>query len=375
MSKRLLKTFEEDNNLNNVLVPLSIDVDEVIYLYHHDVSQRKINNCSKVLNKYKKLKVLYKKVKEEEVEKYITEDTVVDISASKYLSIVLYEEALKNDLKVIYYDEEERVVKEYNNHKVYSDKMFSLKIEDIVTLGGGRIISMMHKPVQDRRTIDMIYKAVDQAGSQYNLFTAYVSRVNSFLADYENDRNSYHLSDNVVRKVVTDEQYIRYKDLNLFEINGNDLKFVNGDIRRIFMVTGAFLENYIYHKLSESNYFDDVMMSSTIEFNDEKWKYPVSCEIDCLVLKDNNLLFVSIKSNKVEKDDLNEIKVHNVVFGNRQSSPVICINSDLSNKKPSIYAKAEELGVYVIDSSSFQRGEMVDKFISIMEGTYEYEKI
>lgn len=375
MSKRLLKTFEEDNNLNNVLVPLSIDVDEVIYLYHHDVSQRKINNCSKVLNKYKKLKVLYKKVKEEEVEKYITEDTVVDISASKYLSIVLYEEALKNDLKVIYYDEEERVVKEYNNHKVYGDKMFSLKIEDIVTLGGGRIISMMHKPVQDRRTIDMIYKAVDQAGSQYNLFTAYVSRVNSFLADYENDRNSYHLSDNVVRKIVTDEQYIRYKDLNLFEINGNDLKFVNGDIRRIFMVTGAFLENYIYHKLSESNYFDDVMMSSTIEFNDEKWKYPVSCEIDCLVLKDNNLLFVSIKSNKVEKDDLNEIKVHNVVFGNRQSSPVICINSDLSNKKPSIYAKAEELGVYVIDSSSFQRGEMVDKFISIMEGTYEYEKI
>ena len=375
MSKRLLKTFEEDNNLNNVLVPLSIDVDEVIYLYHHDVSQRKINNCSKVLNKYKKLKVLYKKVKEEEVEKYITEDTVVDISASKYLSIVLYEEALKNDLKVIYYDEEERVAKEYNNHKVYGDKMFSLKIEDIVTLGGGRIISMMHKPVQDRRTIDMIYKAVDQAGSQYNLFTAYVSRVNSFLADYENDRNSYHLSDNVVRKIVTDEQYIRYKDLNLFEINGNDLKFVNGDIRRIFMVTGAFLENYIYHKLSESNYFDDVMMSSTIEFNDEKWKYPVSCEIDCLVLKDNNLLFVSIKSNKVEKDDLNEIKVHNVVFGNRQSSPVICINSDLSNKKPSIYAKAEELGVYVIDSSSFQRGEMVDKFISIMEGTYEYEKI
>ncbi|MBR0462733.1 MAG: hypothetical protein IJJ00_08505 [Erysipelotrichaceae bacterium] len=375
MSKRLLKTFEEDNNLNNVLVPLSIDVDEVIYLYHHDVSQRKINNCSKVLNKYKKLKVLYKKVKEEEVEKYITEDTVVDISASKYLSIVLYEEAIKNDLKVIYYDEEERVVKEYNNHKVYGDKMFSLKIEDIVTLGGGRIISMMHKPVQDRRTIDMIYKAVDQAGSQYNLFTAYVSRVNSFLADYENDRNSYHLSDNVVRKIVTDEQYIRYKDLNLFEINGNDLKFVNGDIRRIFMVTGAFLENYIYHKLSESNYFDDVMMSSTIEFNDEKWKYPVSCEIDCLVLKDNNLLFVSIKSNKVEKDDLNEIKVHNVVFGNRQSSPVICINSDLSNKKPSIYAKAEELGVYVIDSSSFQRGEMVDKFISIMEGTYEYEKI
>ncbi|MBR2577844.1 MAG: DUF1887 family protein, partial [Erysipelotrichaceae bacterium] len=167
----------------------------------------------------------------------------------------------------------------------------------------------------------------------------------------------------------------RYKSLDLFEIEGNELRFYNSDIRRIFMVSGAFLENYIYHKLKESGYFDDVQMSATIEFSDDRWKYPVSCEIDCMVLKNNNLLFVSVKSNKVEKDDLNEIKVHNVVFGNRQSSPVICINSDLSDKKPSIYAKAEELGVYVIDSSTFRDDELVERFISIMEGTYEYEKI
>lgn len=375
MSKRLLKTFEEDNNLNNVLVPLSIDIDEVIYVYHHDVSQRKIRNCSKVLEKYKKIKVLYKKVTEDEVHALISEDTIIDISASKYLSIVLYEEALRNGLKVIYYDEEERVIKEYNDHHVYTDRIFCLKIEDIVTLGGGRIVSEMHRPVESRRSIDLIYRSVDLAQDQYGLFTAYVSRVNSLLSDYQSTRNVYRLNDSTVRKIVGDEQYSRYKELDLFEINGNELRFYNSDIRRIFMVSGAFLENYIYHKLLESGYFDDVMMSCTIEFNDEKWKYPVNCEIDCMVLKNNNLLFVSVKSNKVEKDDLNEIKVHNVVFGNRQSSPVICINSDLSDKKPSIYAKAEELGVYVIDSSSFRNGELVDKFISIMEGTYEYEEI
>ena len=141
------------------------------------------------------------------------------------------------------------------------------------------------------------------------------------------------------------------------------------------MVTGAFLENYIYHKLIDSNLFDDILMSSTIEFNDEQWKYPVTCEIDCLVLKDNNLLFVSIKSNKTEKDDLNEIKVHNVMFGNKQSKPVICMLSDLSLKRPSIYAKAEELNVYVIDSTAFIKDNIPETFLSIIDGTYEYERI
>ena len=61
MTKRLLKTFEEENNLTNVLVPLTLDVDEVFFVYHHNVSSRKLQNCARVINKYKHEKVLYKR--------------------------------------------------------------------------------------------------------------------------------------------------------------------------------------------------------------------------------------------------------------------------------------------------------------------------
>lgn len=375
MTKRLLKTFEEENNLTNVLVPLTLDVDEVFFVYHHNVSSRKLQNCARVINKYKHVKVLYKRVNEEEIKDLIDENTVVDISAAKYLSIVLYEVALLNDLPVIYYDEEERVIKQYFNHQVVAKDIFKLMIEDIVTLGGGKILSYLHKPVTDKSSIDLIYKAIESTKKEYTNFTSYVSRINSYVSDFDYHDNKIFLNENTTRRIVSDEAYKKYGDLNLFTLNGTDLTFYNNDIKKLFTVTGAFLENYIYHKLKDSNLFDDILMSSTIEFNDEQWKYPVTCEIDCLVLKDNNLLFVSIKSNKTEKDDLNEIKVHNVMFGNKQSKPVICTLSDISLKRPSIYAKAEELNVYMIDSTAFLNNNVPETFLSIIDGTYEYERI
>ena len=84
-------------------------------------------------------------------------------------------------------------------------------------------------------------------------------------------------------------------------------------------VAGAFLENYLYLKLDESGLFDDIKMSAVIDFSDDKYAYPVRCEIDCLIIKDNRLLFVSCKSSKADATTLNEIYVHNHRFGNALS--------------------------------------------------------
>ena len=54
-SIRLVKTFEEENNFNNVIVPLTIDIDEVVFVYHHKVEDKLINECKKVIKKYKNI--------------------------------------------------------------------------------------------------------------------------------------------------------------------------------------------------------------------------------------------------------------------------------------------------------------------------------
>ncbi len=368
---KLVKAFNEHNNFNNAIVPLSLDVKEVLFVYHHEIDNKKFNLCEKVIHKYKNIKINYVNV--EKIENYFDDDTLIDVSAKKYSSLVLCEKALKDNKTIIYFDEEEKNIKDYNKHQIITNELFKLNIEDIVTLSGGKIVSTLHNPVKQKDTIDLIYNTIDNTVNHYSEFISYVSKINSFLYNSDNDGEHYYLNDATINKIVNDNNYLKFKNLNLFTIDKNVLTFYNKEISKLFTVSGTFLENYIYNKLLDSKQFDDVKMSVKIEFSNEQ-KVPVSCELDCLMLKDNNLLFTSIKSNKVEPDDLNEIKVHNVMFGNEYSKPVICIYNELSENRPGIYAKAQELGVYVVEECMFKSG-IAGTFLNIINNTYKYEHI
>ncbi len=370
---KLVKSFDEGNNFENAIIPLSLNIEEVDFLYRHEIETKKLEWVKRVINKHKNIKVKFIRVNEENIDKYIDENTIVDVSASKYLSLVLCEIALKENKQIIYYDGEERCIKDYKKHVILNDKMFRFDIEDIITLNGGKIISNLHEAVKDKDTIDLIYKTIDNTCDNYGNFIAFVSRINSYLNGMVSNNGTYLLNNKTIDKIISDNNYNKFNQLGLFTINGNKISFYNEDIRKLFTVSGTFLENYIYNKLIESKAFDDVKMSVKIEFSNEQ-KIPVTCELDCLVLKDNTLLFTSIKSNKVDPDDLNEIKVHNVMFGNRYSKPVICIYNELSETRPAVYAKAQELGVYVIEECDF-KAKIIDSFENIINNSYTYQHI
>ena len=175
---------------------------------------------------------------------------------------------------------------------------------------------------------------------------------------------------NVVNKIIvkeedtlthplTKEEFNRLKQqpilqqalkLNLFNLNKDSLNFDNHVKQQLFLVAGTWLESYLYLKLKENNYFNDVMMSVVIDFSEKHdRRFPVICEIDVLASHLNALYFISCKSNKVDTNALNEIKIHNTMFGNDLSKPVICTLEDLRNCNINIYQKAQELGIVVID--------------------------
>ena len=366
----LLKSFDEQNNFNNAIVPLSLNIDKLIFVYHHQIDRSKFEYCTKVINKYKDIEIHFTKVDEQSIRQYFSNETIVDVSANKYLSLVLCEMALKRNNRIIYFDEEEKCIKDYRKHEVLTSKIFNFQIEDIITLNGGRIISSMHNPVKNRETIELIYKTIEYSKNNYSNFISFVSKINNLINYLDHKDNDYYLDETIIKKITSDENYRYFKDLNLFTIKDNTLSFFNNDIRRIFMVSGTFLENYIYNKLVDSKLFDDVLMSCNIEFSRTQ-NLSVRCELDCLVIKDNCLLFTSIKSNKVDPSDLNEIKVHNVMFGNEYSKPVICLYSELSENRPLVYAKGEELGIYIIEKNDFEN-DVASRFLEIINNSYQY---
>ena len=375
---KLITVFDDNDPLNNVVCELSLDVSEIYYVYHHQIDKKTLQNNDKIIKKYKKIKTHYLQLKDDEKEimKILNSDKTViaDVGGAKYLSLVLFELAYKNGNQLIYYDDEENVIKDYLTHKVYKTKVINLKAEDILKIGGGTIKSFMHEPIKDYISKRILVKVVENNIGDYPGFVRYIGKINSLLSKNSyRGRRTYQLNKEKIHSIVTDQYYKKSKEL--FTIEDNKIRFASEKIKDMVCTSGTFLENYLYIKLMESKKFDDVMMSVVVDFSNDKYNIPVVCEIDCLVVKNNKMLFVSCKSSKAETSDINEIYVHNSKFGNLLSKPVLCVGEDLDRKFPSIYAKAEELNVYVVDKSSFLKEGIANTFTNIVNDKYVYDEL
>lgn len=381
MEHKLVKVFEEDNNFNNAAIVLSLDVDKVVFIYHHNVDVKLLNACKDVIKKYKKkieIKFVHIENEKTEIQKLLDNDTIIDISACRYLSSCLFEQAIKNKLNIIYLDEDENTIKYYNDRNKIIKNIFKLSIADIIKLGGGKITKkQMHDNVdiKDHETTSAIKKAVETNINKYSSFVSFVQRLNSYLSHRRITDLKYSLSKDLKYKIMADDIYQKIKNIGLFSINENTLTFMNKEIENMFRVSGAFLENYLYIVLKESNLFDEVDMSCVIDFSSYYEEYPIICEIDSMVMKDNHLLFISCKSNKVDNNALFEIKVHNYILGNKLSSAAICTLDDLNKTSPTVYLKAKELKIGVIDKTAFIRKEIPKTILSIMNNSYKYEGV
>ena len=378
MSK-MLTVYDDVDPLNNVVSALTLDVDEIFYVYHHEVPKRDLDNIRKVISRYRDMKFHFRELSDDERElKEIldnNEDLIIDVGGAKYLSLFLFEMTSKRNNSIIYYDDDENLIKDYRSHSTVTDKVFKLQIEDVLNLRGGEIRSYMHKAVTDRETKKLIVSLVDKNMDSYSSFTRFISKLNSILSECRYiGFNTYKLGDNDRNNIVTDVTCKKCSDL--FTVYDNDiLRFRNRVLREMISVSGAFLENYLYIKLTESGLFDDIKMSTVIDFADEKYSHPVRCEVDCLIIRNNRLLFVSCKSNKVDTEALNEIYVHNSRFGNVLSKPVLVACEELDRKYPSTYAKGEELGIFLVDRSSFVNNSVSEVFASMLDGTYVYDDV
>ncbi len=373
---KLLTVYDDKEPLNNVISELSLDVDEVFYVYHHEVPRASFNNITKVVRNHKDIGLHFIQLYDDhkQLNELLDENTIVDVGGAKYLSLLLFELCNHTENQIIYYDDEENCIKDYRTHQVLDIEVVKLNIEDVLSLRSGEIISQLHHNVTEKENKDIIVKLVEANLHDYSSFIKYMTLVNNKMSDSNYlGNNEYAINRNDYLQLINENNFNHIEEL--FEVKEDRICFRNRKIREIVTVSGTFLENYLYIKLSELHYFDDIKMSVIIDFADEKYSHPVRCEIDCLIIKDNQLLFSSVKSSKASTDDLNEIFVHNKMFGNCRSKPVLFVGEELDRRYPSIYAKGIELGIYIVDRSAFYNGGVAKQFWEIAEGIYKYDNL
>lgn len=373
---KLLTVYDDSEPLNNVVNALTLDIDEVFYLYHHEERRTAFTSIRKVIRGYKNIALHFIRPVDdaEEIDKILkdNENVIVDVGGSKYLSLLLFEYANRNGNRIIYFDHEENVIKDYRTHTVIDRDIFKLTISDVLALRGGDITDQMHKGATDARTKETIYRLFQDNLDNYSALMNYLSYLNKVLCSAKKIGNrSFRISKEQMSEIKKDRCYEKIGDL--FTLEGDRIVFKTARLVDVVTVSGTLLENYLYLKLTDAGQFDDVKMSVVVDFSDDRYDHPVKCEIDLLAIHDNRLMFVSCKSNKVDTPALNEIYVHNSMFGNSLSVPAICVCEDIDRHYPSMYAKAEELGIYVIDKSNIKEENFPEIFHRIVVGSYKYD--
>ncbi len=367
----LIKVYDHSDHLNNVITALSTDVSEVIYFTRVQPLKRQAQALEDLL----KRKGIGLKIIRLEDDSYI--DTIlnehanayIDISSSRYLSYLLFEKALDHRGAILYYDQYENVIKNYRSHSVYTDKIYTLSIKEMIELAGGALTPSLHKTpnMKDSDYVIRLKKVMATAIKDYGAFTTFVSKVAQILKNETINKET--------AKAFGNHKYYRLlKSLNILWIKEGRL-LADKRFKQALTNVGSWLESYLYISIKESGYFDDCVMSATIDFGDREEAYPVVCEIDAVVAKDNRTGFVSCKSNKVDKMALNEIKVHRYMFGGAFSKACVMTADNLNINNPAIYEKAQELDVAIIDKTHIVNNEVAEVIKKVLDGSYTYERV
>lgn len=370
----VIKIFDEKNYLNNVLVPLSLKVNKTIFLYRGIVPEHSEQVIRLLLHKNQIMTEFVTIKEDSEAERYVEDlDVIVDLSPRKYLTLYLFEKVLTKNNLIVYYDDEEDAIKDYRRHTVLTKDIYSLSIADLIALSGARIDYNMHDApdLKDDDYIAKIKQVILKTHDCYPQFTNYISRLIQIIKEgkyeYRLDQpDSDRLRNNGIYPVLAENGIITIHDDDLII---KDKRFIP-----LLKNAGAWLESYLYIRLMEHNKLDECIMSAVIEFMPSIKRYPITCEIDLLAIKNNRLLLISCKSNKVDAYAINEICLHNYVFGNDLSKAVIATFEDLNTKNPPIYNKGRELGVAIIDQPRILSDDLDETLVAITNGKYEYER-
>ena len=371
----LIKVYDTEKYLNNVIIPLSLGIEHVIFVTHDKLNPKQKEAMIKLLQDHG-IKVDIHTLSDDDKEAKdifkVYPDIIVDISSNRYLNFYLFEKAINAGNTILYYDERENVIKDYRSHKVYKKDLYRFSIKEMVELAGGQIKTTMHA-APDLNDQDFIYKlkmVMKEAIDDYGLFANFISRIMQALRG--NDKAT--LSKKQQASLKTSPFYPLFDSLHIIDINKGMLN-IDKRFKLQLINVGSWLESYLYILIRESGLFDDCIMSASIDFSAREDYFPVVCEIDMIVAYNNHTAFISCKSNKVDTPALNEIKVHNLMFGSNLSKAIVFTADDLNINNPPIFEKAQELDVAIIDKTMIKNNTVPLVLKKIFNDEYIYEKV
>jgi len=173
-----------------------------------------------------------------------------------------------------------------------------------------------------------------------------------------------------VLKQLQDRDVLDYSD------DGTDvtIRFHHEESAGLFTDPGAWLEYHVFISARESGYFTDALISAKIDWDGKVEDFRrADCEIDLMLTCGIIPLFVSCKMGSPNKDALYEIKLLTERFGGSMARPVLVTGTIPRKQNLTIYKKAMELRIAIIDGEDIEEGRLPELLRKAAEGSYTYK--
>lgn len=160
-------------------------------------------------------------------------------------------------------------------------------------------------------------------------------------------------------------EFETYGFISDFKTEQGRLRFRCADefAKEMLSVKGSWLELYVYILAKESGLFSEVYQSVMIGWDlKRRPKFNVENEIDVVLMKGGIPIFVSCKMTSPKPDDLNEIYALAENFGGYGAVAALATTTDVEKRARTLYNRAQEMGVALIDCQSLNRKGLMEIF-------------
>lgn len=287
------------------------------------------------------------------------------------LNIAVFYQAIVKGLPLISIDYDLGVVSNWEDAAAYAGEFqaMELTLAMIVQLNGGCIEKNMHRlPKEaDYKAILKCAVFILQNQKEYMRYSQYLQ--NCMRKNELHDALAVRTSNaQVVQNNITvhaDKEWFRKMEefgfLKAVCIEEDEISFAytSAFAKEALLVTGSWLEMYVYIMAVLYGEYDEVMESVILDWNGILGEdFDVKNEIDLLLRKKNVPIFISCKMRKVNAVDLNEIKQYAERFGGSHAKAVIITTNEINQKEMTIRNRAKEMGVIIVDKNDLDLSKM-----------------
>ena len=382
--KVLIEYYDKDV-LKNIMAPLTLRPDKVIYLYDRGMEDmsvfRSLITCFEKslphlaveyypveITTVEKLRIATRRV----VERYGAENCTLELTGgSELMMIAGYKAGIETGIRMVHTDLVRRCITDIETDEKLADTV-TLTLENFIDAKGACFMGESHRPPKPEQ-----YEAIQEMArylfrhlKDWKVTCSWLQTVAARTLPHElhmESRRETHMKNGkaVASAVHILEQLEEKGFIRNLQVTKERVQFDFCTIedRQYGISYGVWLELYVYVAAADSGAFDDVKLGTMIDWNVYDGLTIGGNEIDVMLMDDSLPVFISCKLRDADTAALNELLIAKKRLGGWFSKGVIVTFSKEKQEKTGTYERCKELGLEMLDERDILAEDFQERLV------------